>query len=414
MQCWHRLVLRTRNGGALRVLFISDVYFPRVNGVSTSIRTFRADLAECGVETTLIAPAYGTQASDDRGVIRVAGAKVPGDPEDRRMRWGALMSELNNLRPGSVDLVHIHTPFIAHYAGTRFAKRLNIPCIATYHTFFEEYLHHYVPVLPRAIGRTLARAFTRSQCRDVDALVAPSEPMQSALNEYGVTTPVHVIPTGLPADRFRLGDGQRFRSAVGVPPSRKLITYVGRVAHEKNIGFLVQAFADVHRRVPSAMLVIAGEGPAQTALRRQVEQMNLQDDVLFVGYLDRNEGLLDCYAAADVFVFASRTETQGLVLLEAMAQGTPVVSTAELGTRSILTPGCGALVVEERVDAFSNAIEQVLRDDSLHARLAEQGRAHARTWASLGMARRLADLYMAKLLAHSDRVIGRRQAATSV
>ena len=109
---------------------------------------------------------------------------------------------LASLRGQQFDLVHIHTPFIAHYAGVRFARRRQIPVIATYHTFFEEYLHHYVPLMPRPIGRMIARQFTRSQCAQVQALIAPSEPMRALLADYGVSTPIRVIPTGLPADRF--------------------------------------------------------------------------------------------------------------------------------------------------------------------------------------------------------------------
>ena len=102
------------------------------------------------------------------------------------MRWRALTRALNEFRNDKVDLVHSHTPFIAHYAGVRFARLAGVPCVATYHTFFEEYLHHYVPALPRKLGRVLARSFTRSQCRDVNALIAPSQPMRDALLEYGV------------------------------------------------------------------------------------------------------------------------------------------------------------------------------------------------------------------------------------
>jgi glycosyltransferase involved in cell wall biosynthesis len=376
------------------VLFISDVYFPRVNGVSTSIRTFRSDLGQCGVETYLVAPEYAAApAEKDWNVVRVRSAGVPRDPEDRRMRWGDLAKALDAFKCDRIDLVHIHTPFIAHYAGVRLARAAGVPCIATYHTFFEEYLHHYVPVLPRRIGRTLARAFTRSQCRDVQALIAPSEPMRDALLNYGVETPIHIVPTGLPADRFRQGDRLRFRKLAGLQTERPLLMYVGRVAHEKNIGFLVRMFAEVRTRMPDAMLIIAGEGPAQGALQRQVEELGLRDDVKFVGYLDRNESLLDCYAAADVFVFASRTETQGLVLLEAMAQGAPLVSTAELGAKSILTEGCGALVVRENVDEFASAVIRVLRDANLRQGLSEQAREHAQKWSSLSMAKRLADVY---------------------
>jgi len=380
----------------LRVLFISDVYFPRVNGVSTSIRTFRDDLVKCGVQTTLVAPDYATpQDGPEPDIVRVPSGRVPGDPEDRRMRWGALKQALRALPGDAFDLVHIHTPFIAHYAGAWFAKRTATPCIATYHTFFEEYLHHYVPALPRSLGRFAAKHFTRSQCRDVAGLIAPSEPMREILQAYGVTTPIHVLPTGLPADRFRAGDGQRFRNLIGLAPDRPLMTYVGRVAHEKNIEFLVKVFAEVRAKVPGTVFVIAGEGPARESLKQLVTRMGLAEDVRFVGYLDRNTALLDCYAAADVFVFASRTETQGLVLLEAMAQGTPVVSTAELGTKFVLKDGAGALVMPERVDEFAVAVARVLEDKGLRAMLAGSGREYSLTWSSLTMAQRLAEVYRA-------------------
>lgn len=378
----------------MRVLFISDVYFPRVNGVSTSVRTFRHDLAVSGVDTTLVVPEYGGTFTDSEpNVVRVSGAGVPKDPEDRRMRWGPLMRTLDAFPRDAFDLVHIHTPFVAHYAGVKFARRAGMPCVATYHTFFEEYLHHYVPVLPRRLGRALAKSFTRSQCQDVQGLIAPSAPMRDVLLAYGISTPIHVLPTGLPADRFKAGNGARFRAQLNVPATQPLITYVGRVAHEKNIDFLVNVFADVRRQVPNALMVIAGEGPAREPLRQQVARMGLGDAVRFVGYLDRDTGLLDCYAAANVFVFASRTETQGLVLLEAMAQGTPVVSTAELGTKFVLRQGRGALVVPEEKRAFADAIQRVLGDEDLQRRLAASGRSYAQEWSSASLAQRLAELY---------------------
>jgi glycosyltransferase involved in cell wall biosynthesis len=391
----------------LRVLFISDVYFPRVNGVSTSIRTFRQDLANCGVDTQLVAPRYddargpadtgtadtGTAAADEAGLLRVPAARVPFDPEDRRMGWRALRRTIDALPANRFDLAHIHTPFIAHYAGVRFARRARIPCVATYHTFFEEYLHHYMPLLPHGLSRLLARSFTRAQCAQVQALIAPSEPMREVLGEYGVGTPIHVLPTGLAADRFRAGDGAAFRAAAGIGLERPLVTYIGRVAHEKNIGFLIEMFREVLKSLPQALLVIAGEGPARESLRARVAALGLSAQVHFAGYLDRDSALLDCYAAADVFVFASRTETQGLVLLEAMAQGAPVVSTAELGTRSILVPGSGALVVPEERAAFAAAVVRVLSDPGLREGMAARGRAYARTWSSAAMARRLAEIY---------------------
>jgi glycosyltransferase involved in cell wall biosynthesis len=377
----------------MRVLFVSDVYFPRVNGVSTSIRTFRGDLASLGVETLLVAPAYpGAPVDDDPTVIRVPSGGVPLDPEDRRFHNGPLKRVMSAALAARVDLVHIHTPFVAHYAGVRFAREHGLPVVATYHTFFEDYLHHYVPILPRGIGRWLARRFTRSQCDDVAALISPSAPMRDALHAYGVTTPIEVLPTGLPALSYSKGDGARFRRKFGLPEKQPLLLYVGRVAYEKNIGFLLRTFVRVRAKRPDALLVIAGEGPAREHLGKLARSLGVDAAVKFIGYLDRNGDLPDCYAAGDAFVFASRTETQGLVLLEAMAQGTPVVSTAELGTRSILTPGCGAFVVPEEEGAFAGAVLEALDlkpDDARRSQLV----AHAESWASQAMARRLISFY---------------------
>jgi glycosyltransferase involved in cell wall biosynthesis len=377
----------------MRVLFISDVYFPRVNGVSTSIRTFRNDLTAAGVETVLVAPAYGEAAAIEPDIIRVPSAGVPRDPEDRRMKWLALRRALAPLAGQHFDLVHIHTPFVAHYAGVRFARQAGIPVIATYHTFFEEYLHHYVPMMPRALGRTLARRFTRSQCAQLDAIVVPSEPMRKLLLEYGIRVRTQVIPTGLPTDRYVPGNGARFRAQFGIAADRPLLLYVGRVAHEKNIEFLLHSFVVLRRARPDAMLVIAGEGPAREHLRQLAVQLGIAAQTQFIGYLDRERGLADCYAAADVFVFASRTETQGLVLLEALAQGRPVVSTAILGTASILQPSCGARVAPEKTDVFAQTIVDILDDPQRAAKLSAQARTYALSWASANMAWRLAELY---------------------
>ena len=193
------------------------------------------------------------------------------------------------------------------------------------------------------------------------------------LTASGIERPIQVIPTGLPADRFVHGDGARFRREHGLPPERPLLLYVGRVAHEKNIGFLLEMLLEVRRSRPDALLVIAGEGPARAALAAQVARLGLEREVVFIGYLDRERSLADCYAAASVFVFASRTETQGLVLLEAMAQACPVVSTAHLGTASILQPGCGARVAPDEPAGFAQAVVGLLDDTGARGALRRAG-----------------------------------------
>jgi 1,2-diacylglycerol 3-alpha-glucosyltransferase len=378
----------------VRILMVSDVSFPRVNGVSTSIETFRRSLAELGHDSVLIAPAYAAaDAADDPGVIRIAARPVPRDPEDRLMSARRIAALAPLLAAGGFDVVHVHTPFVAHYAGVALARHLRLPVVETYHTFFEEYLHHYVPLLPRAATRFLARRLSVSQCRDVAALVVPSAQMLATLRGYGVTTRAEVLPTGIDPDRFCGGDGGRFRRTHGIAAERPLLVHISRVAHEKNIDFVFEALALVRRDVADVLLVIAGEGPALAHLRRRAGQLGLEAHVLFVGYLAREGALLDCYRAGDAFVFASRTETQGLVLLEALALGVPVVSTAVMGTADVLKGAAGALIAPDDRTGFAACVVEVLRNPALRARLAAAAPGDAAGWTARAMAERLVALY---------------------
>ena len=377
----------------MRVLMISDVFFPRVNGVSTSIQTFRHDLAARGCETWLVAPRYPAGWQDDARVLRQPSRYLAFDPEDRMMKSGATLAACMKFA-GKVDVLHVQTPFVAHWIGIKAARELRVPVVETYHTFFEEYLHHYLPLLPAGIARAIARTFSRRQCNGVDAVIAPSQQLADVLRRYGVTRPIETIPTGLNLDEFAGGDGAAFRAHHGIALDRPVMLLVGRVAHEKNIGFLLELLAAVVRGVPTALFVIAGEGPALPALKRAAAEAGLNGHVLFVGYLDRRGPLLDCYRAADVFVFASRTETQGLVLLESLALGVPVVSTAVLGTKEVLANAAGALVVREDVHEFAAAVTRVLTEPALRATLASAAREFVeRQWSSREMARRLLALY---------------------
>jgi 1,2-diacylglycerol 3-alpha-glucosyltransferase len=373
------------------------VYFPRVNGVSTSIQTFRRDLASLGCESWLVTPAYPAGQSgareDEPGVLRQPSRYLAFDPEDRMMIGRAAYDACLELR-GRLDLVHIQTPFVAHRIGLKVARALGRKTLETYHTFFEEYLHHYLPLLPRGVARAFARAVSRRQCNAVDAVVAPSQQLADVLAGYGVSAPIEVIPTGLDLGDFAGGDGAKFRAQHGIAPERPVMLLVGRVAHEKNIDFLVRVLAEVRRSVADVLFVIAGEGPALPSLKRSVGTAQLERHVLFVGYLDRRTALRDCYCAADVFVFASRTETQGLVLLESLALGVPVVSTAVLGTKEVLRDARGAIVVAEEVEPFAAAVTAVLTQPALRAELAKDARDFvAARWSSVEMARRMLELY---------------------
>lgn len=384
----------------MRILFISDVYFPRVNGVSTSIQTFAHQLQYKGHDVTLVAPQYAAELEDDFRILRVPARDVPFDPEDRMMKTRALRNLYRQIDALKPDLVHIQTPFVAHYEGLRLARHLGVAAIETYHTYFEHYLENYLPVVPAPALRLLARRFSATQCRQVNSLIVPSQPMADVLKSYGITKDVHVIPTGIPMSAFEQGDVTRFRECHEIPPDRPMLLFVGRVAFEKNIGFLIDVIARVRSRIEDVLLVIAGEGPARESLHRQVVRRGLRNHVRFVGYLSRETDLPECYAAADAFVFASRTETQGLVLLEAMAAGTPVVTTAIMGTAAIMEDGLGGIVSPQNVGQFAHTVSQILEDTELRTSLSRQAHVKAAKWSDSALADRLLELYEETITAH--------------
>ncbi|MBX9849280.1 MAG: glycosyltransferase [Rhodocyclaceae bacterium] len=388
----------------MHILMISDVYFPRVNGVSTSIQTFREGLNAENVTVTLVTPDYGTPATapDDQDIIRLASRRIPFDPEDRLMQGKHLRNLEKTLQSQKFDLLHIQTPFAAHYAGLKLAKQHGIPCIATYHTHFEEYFHHYLPILPRPLARSLTRRLARSQCNALDAVIVPSAAMEQALRDYGVTRPLHVLPTGIPLAQFSPPPDDGFRARHGLPLDRPLALFVGRVAHEKNLHFLLEAMVHALRHNPRLALVIAGEGPALNSLKKAAEQLDIAQDVFWLGYLDRSRELPLCYAAADLFAFPSVTETQGLVLLEAMAAGLSVLGIPAMGAADILRPERGAVCAPHEATGFGALMAEITADPVRLAKLSADGREFAQTWGAPERARQLAELYRHLVQQHSQ------------
>jgi 1,2-diacylglycerol 3-alpha-glucosyltransferase len=275
----------------LHVLMLSDVYFPRVNGVSTSIQTFRGTLPGSASGSrwwrpTIRQPTVRPIATD--GILRLPSRAVPLDPEDRLMRWSSLADLDRRLANADFDLVHVQTPFAAHYAGLRLARARGIPCVATYHTHFEEYLFHYIRFLPKSALRLAAAR-------------PGAPPMQRARRRGGAFATDGRHPARLwrrqtaARDSHRLAGASSCAATAPLPrawdiaPERKVALFVGRAAFEKNIGFLLEMTALARRQRPNLMLVIAGEGPALPATcAARPQALRIEDHVRFVGYLPRD------------------------------------------------------------------------------------------------------------------------------
>ena len=394
----------------MNILMLSDVYFPRVNGVSTSMQTFCRELAASGHAVTIVAPDYGVPERDTEfEIVRLPSSRIFFDPEDRLIHRSAMRSVVDDLAKRHWDAIHIHTPFRAHQIGVELARRTGRPTVESYHTYFEEYVANYLPWFPTAPLRFLVRRFSRKLCESVDHLIVPTTEMADVLQRYGIRTPSTVVPTGIRLEEFSNGDGARFRRTHGIGENQPMLLTVSRLAIEKNIDFLLEVAAVLEREFDDFVFVVAGEGPDAPRLKKLASKLGLDERVRFLGNLDRNTTLLDCYSAADVFVFASSTETQGLVLIEAMACGAPIVSTAVMGTATVLRDAKSALIAEENVEAFAANVARLLRSPAERAALSAAGPADAEKWGAASLMRKVFGTYE-RLAAGSHG--GRREAAS--
>jgi 1,2-diacylglycerol 3-alpha-glucosyltransferase len=386
----------------LNILMISDVYFPRVNGVSTSMQTFCRELVGFGHAVTIVAPDYGIADSDTEfEMIRLPSRRIFFDPEDRLIKKSAVQPVVRELARRPWDVIHIHTPFRAHQIGVMLARITGRPTVESYHTYFEEYIANYLPWFPPPLLRFFVRRFSRRLCENIDQLIVPTAEMAAVLRGYGIGTPSTVVPTGIRLEEFAHGDGERFRRDHGIGETQPMLLTVSRLAIEKNIDFLLKVARALKAEFDDFVFVIAGEGPDAPRLRRATRSLGLDTQVRFLGNLDRRTALLDCYSAADVFMFASSTETQGLVLIEAMACGAPIVSTAVMGTATVLRDTHSALVSKGDVDGFAALVARLLRSPAERKVLSAAGPEDAARWGAAALMRNVVAMY--ERLASNDR-----------
>jgi glycosyltransferase involved in cell wall biosynthesis len=291
------------------------------------------------------------------------------------------------------DVVHVHHPFFLGDTGLRLAAVHNLPVVFTHHTMYEQYTHYLPTPLP-SIERFTIRLVTEF-ANHCDHVVAPSESVAAVLRERGVTSPITAIPTGIDREKFASGDGARARVRYGLPADAFVVGHVGRLAPEKNLEFLVAAVCQFLTRHRSAHFLLVGDGPLAEELTRSCSQGGLRERFHHPDHALSGEDLYDAYAAMNVYAFTSQSETQGMVLAEAMAAGVPVVAVDAPGARDILRDRRnGRLVAPDDQSAFVKALEWIASLDARQRReLDEEVAATAAEFSMERTVRRLVDVY---------------------
>ncbi|HEX7878129.1 MAG TPA: glycosyltransferase [Candidatus Eisenbacteria bacterium] len=397
---------RPANRASLKIAFFTDTWHPSHNGVVTSTTTFRQDMIDLGHQVHVFAPA-APGLDPEPGVTRVASLPFPAEP-NCRVALPFPRSLLVKFTRSRFDIIHTQTPFGLGLWGAALARVARRPLVHTYHTFFAEY-SHYLKV-GEEFGRAFAVQYSRLYCNRCRAIVVPSPEFIDVLRSYRITTRIEVIPTGLRLPE-RLPDKPEARRRLGLEPGTRQLLYVGRLAREKSVAEVLDAVATLHRTDPTLRLALVGDGPFRDELEQQVERLGLGNVVRFVGGIPHEE-VWHWYAASDLFLFASQTETQGLVVAEALSAGLPVVAMRGPGVRDFVKPMNGGLLTEPDAADFLAAIRRVLADDEGRATMGRLGRAAAAQWSSRYQAERLIELYRRLLRRPARRRILKRAMAT--
>lgn len=375
----------------MNILMMTNTFTPHVGGVARSVEAFTAEYRRRGHRVLVVAPWFDGTPEEEEDVVRMPAIQH-FNGSDFSVPFpipGLLTAKLGSFEP---QIVHSHHPFLLGDTALRVSASRNIPAVFTHHTRYEQYTHYVPgdsPVLQRFVV-DLAIGY----CNLCDGVIAPSESIAEMLRQQGVTRPVEVIPTGVNVQRFSGGDGKQFRRQHDIPADAFVVGHVGRLAPEKNLGLLARAiarFAQVH---DGAHCLIAGHGPSLDEIKQTFAESELSSRLHLCGVLDPHE-LADCYAAMDVFAFASKSETQGMVLTEAMAAGTPVVAIDASGVREVVVDGQnGRMLTCEDEDEFAAALRWIAeRDEAKRADLIAEARATAERFSMPRTADRALALY---------------------
>jgi len=389
----------------MNICMFTNTYLPHVGGVANSVHTFAADLRRSGNRVLIIAPVYpGSDEYDkdkkDDDILRVPAIKeFNGSDFSMRIPIPFYINEKIDLF--EPDVIHSHHPYMMGDAAFRTARRKGLPLVFTHHTRYEEYVHHVA--LDSNAFQTFAINLSTQYANLCDRIIAPSGSIAQLLKKRGVQKDIHVIPTGVDTDRFKKGDKKAFCRARNISEDAFIIGHVGRLAPEKSLEYLAKAVAEAVKTEPDAVFMVVGEGPSQTDILNIFKKNNLDQQLIFTGSL-QGQKLADAYHAMDVFAFASLSETQGMVLTEAMVAGVPVIARDAPGVREVLKNDENGIMVsgEASEDEFASALESVLKQPEKLSGWRLDTIATANDFSREKSAEQLQDLYRSAIIEFKD------------
>lgn len=342
----------------MKILMVTNTYLPIVGGLERSIQSFTQKFREWGHEVIIAVPKLEGMETNETGIVTIPAIyhTKSNDFPIVFPLFTSLEKLVDSFQP---DVIHAHHPFLMGEMALRLAAQYAKPVVFTYHIMFDHY-SHYLPI-PTSLSKRFLVELAVGFCNLSTRVIAPSESVRDILKLEGVKTVIDVVPTGVDIPVFADGDGERMRSVLGVPQEAFVLGYVGRLAPEKNLEFLAKTVAGFMKKNTQVHFIVAGKGTSEEAIHKIFTDTGVRSRLHPIGVV-HEKNLADCYHALDAFVFASKSETQGMVLCEAMAAGIPVIAIDASGVREVVKDQKnGRLLLQENKNEFSSALAWCLQ-----------------------------------------------------
>ncbi|ACK42895.1 MULTISPECIES: glycosyltransferase family 4 protein [Dictyoglomus] len=390
----------------MKIAFFSDTYIPHKNGVATSLSFLKKTLEEESHSVYLFIP-FIPNIPKERNTFTLPSITFPFQKEHRIALPYSIKYDLmlRNMEP---NIIHTHTPFSLGIFGLYMGKRIKIPIVHTYHTLLPDYAYyiwdhfpHFVKknIIDEERAKRIAIWISREYCNHSDLIIAPSTKIKRLLKNFGIQKPIEILPNGIDLDRFKKIPKPEARKSLGLPTDVILLLFVGRLGKEKNIEFLIEVMKYIKENNEKLIyLVIVGDNPDKRVmeeLKNKAKTLNVYDRTIFTGYLEY-ERVIEAYYASDIFVFSSITETQGLVILEAMASGLPVVAIDDDAISDFVKDGINGFLVpnnQENKRLFSEKIKNLIEDKDLYTKMSLHALETSRSFHIKNLNKKLLALY---------------------
>lgn len=339
----------------MNIGIFTESYLPSHDGVATSVAMSASQLTKLGHNVSIIAP-NRPHVKEKKNIYRIVSVKLLDEPEI----WEAIempQSTLFELFQKNFDIIHIHSGGTISNIGWQIAKLHRLPLVMTYHTLWSYYTHYFP--FPFLINPRMFREFSSLLGNTCDALIAPTEKVRNILKSYAITKPIYVIPNGINLNKFLHPEKGYLRKKLHIPLSKTILLSVGRLEKEKSPDFILTAFSRVARHNTEAVLVFVGEGREKKYLENQAKRLQIDSQIFFAGavpYIDMPR----VYADAAIFLFASKTETQGMVVYEALATGVPVIAVQDTAFYSIVNDGHNGFMTNKDPKRYATKIQHLL------------------------------------------------------